>query len=222
MTQQVPKALPKRLEQQEKALAARAAGMTYVQIGQVLGVSFSRARKIVVAAIADRRKRVDEKVDEVLQIELERLDAITMSLWKERGDPKVADALVRIGERRSRLLGLDQAQRHEITGKDGGPISIEDTRARNLELIDQLAGKVAAGTAGIPGGTPGEAIAGAEGGGDPPTDAGAGSPVSPRLEELVGPSEPASPAGGLDDLAHSGGSGIREDEDGSGVGPGAG
>lgn len=199
MAQQVPKALPKRLEQWEKALTARAAGCTYREIGQLLGVTLSRARKIVIAALENRKKVVDEKAEEVVQIELERLDALTKSLWKDRGDFHVADTLVRISERRTRLLGIEAAIKHEISGKDGGPITIEDTRARNLELINQLSERVAVPDPGssepLAGGAAGAPEPGAAGERDPATDAGTGEGVSVGLAGMVGETEPGSTAG---------------------------
>jgi len=45
--------------------------------------------------------------DDYRRIELERLDKMTLSLFTRRNDPRTADTLLRIMERRAKLLGLD-------------------------------------------------------------------------------------------------------------------
>lgn len=178
MAQLVPKSNIPNYERREQALRLRTAGLTYVAIGREMGIGFSRARKLVIAAIEERRSRCDEQAEEVIRLELERLDGLFLALWPKREDPKRAEMLIRISERRSRLLGLDAPQRHEVTGKDGGPIKTEDTRDRNLRLIEQIAGRDAGSAE--PGSAPER---------DSAADAGGGRPVSMGLARLVGPTE---------------------------------
>lgn len=178
MAQLVPKSNIPNYERREQALRLRTAGLTYLQIGTAMGIGFSRARRLVIAAIEERRTRCDEQAEEVVRIELERLDALWFALWPKRDDPKRAEMLLRISERRARLLGLDSAQRHEVTGKDGGPIQVEDTRARNIQLIEQISGRDAVTI---------DSAAAREC--DPANDAGGGGSISLGLARLVGPTE---------------------------------
>ena len=56
------------------------------------------------------------------------------------GDARAAEVLLRVMERRARLLGLDRPVRHEVTGVDGGPIVMTETLAEEAEaLVDELA-----------------------------------------------------------------------------------
>ena len=79
------------------------------------------------------RKALDELVqhcqdtaERVRQLELYRLDRIGLSLDPKKGDPRVADTLIRISERVAKLHGLDAPQRIEASGPNGGPIETEE------------------------------------------------------------------------------------------------
>jgi hypothetical protein len=52
------------------------------------------------------------------------LNALYDTLWPDRADPKVAAILIKISERKAKLLGLDAAQRVEVTGDKGGPVAV--------------------------------------------------------------------------------------------------
>ena len=54
-----------------------------------------------------RLKHLRETTDQVREIERLRLEDQTMALWPDRTDPRTSDSLIRIAERRARLLGLD-------------------------------------------------------------------------------------------------------------------
>jgi hypothetical protein len=113
-----------------RAVALRAAGASYRQIGQELGCSENRALRITQRAL-DRMVR--EPAEQVRQLELARLDMLWVEAMKvlrrrhivvnqgrvvvhpdtrqplEDDIPvlKAIDTLLRIQERRARLLGLD-------------------------------------------------------------------------------------------------------------------
>jgi hypothetical protein len=77
------------------------------------------------------------------------------------------------------------SEKHEHMGEGGGPIKLEDTRERNLSLLEQLAKRLAGGNSGAAAGR------GAPEGhsGD---DAGGGGEVSNGVEKLVGETKPTS------------------------------
>ncbi len=126
MPQAVPKSLPQRLERHVQALELRKQGKNYREIGVAMGISFSVARRKVLAAVSALRGKRDEEAWEVLTIELLRLDSQVEALWPHRADPATSNALVRIAEHRAKLLALFAPQRHELTGADGGPIATSD------------------------------------------------------------------------------------------------
>lgn len=110
---------------QRKALELRKAGATHDQIAEQLGVANrSVAWKLVRSAIVEI---VREPAEEVLQIELARLDAMLLGCWTKAksGDPHAIDRALRIMDRRAKYLGLDAPTRTEHGGiADGAPIAI--------------------------------------------------------------------------------------------------
>jgi hypothetical protein len=102
-------------------------------------------------AIARRHKQLDEQADQVVALELERLDTMIRVLWpkvlggtidgkKIAPDLPAMDRVLRLMDRRARYLGLDQPERHEHTGKDGGPIQHEYdfSHLSDAELDEQI------------------------------------------------------------------------------------
>ena len=72
------------------------------------------------AELAALRDTAVDEATELRALELERLDGMTSGLWPQvqQGRPPAVMAAVRVSERRSRLLGLDEptATRTELTG----------------------------------------------------------------------------------------------------------
>jgi len=116
-------------EQTATAYELRLTGLTLREIGARLGIAASTAHLRITAALAER---VDPLVDQYRAVELDRLDRLTVKAWEvlerehvvvqhgkivrdEDGNPLRDDGpvlaavgtLLRISERRSKLLGLD-------------------------------------------------------------------------------------------------------------------
>ena len=103
-------------EKRRQALELRKRGLSFDAIADAMKLAGGRstARKLVVAALADI---TDEPAREVKKLELERLDTQHRRLDRAQrdaklmGDPeavaKVGAVLLKVQERRARLLGLD-------------------------------------------------------------------------------------------------------------------
>ena len=104
-----------------KALDLRIGGATYRQIGAHLGVSECTAYHDVQDELDAIGK---EKAERLRELEIQRLDALTMALAPgiQSGDVRAILATVRVMERRAKLLGLDGPQ--QFAGPDGGPVAI--------------------------------------------------------------------------------------------------
>lgn len=124
-------------ERAKQALGLRRAGASYEQIGAQLGITRSAARKVVTKAIA-RIPRDD--AEQVLQLELDRLDALLRGLWPQavKGHGGAVDRVLRVMERRARLLGLDAPTKRELSGPAGGPISVADVTQLTDEQLEAL------------------------------------------------------------------------------------
>jgi hypothetical protein len=89
----------------------RQAGHTWDQISKALGYKDPMAsRRIFQGAFA---KAVIPKIEEVRSIESNRLDKITLILWPlvEQGDIKAIETVIKLMERRAKMLGLDAPTR---------------------------------------------------------------------------------------------------------------
>ena len=91
-----------------RALELRKEGMGYREIAAKVGYAGpAGAFQAVETAL---RETLREPADAVRQLEAERLDAMTAILWPlaAKGNLAAVDRLLRVMERRARLLGLDR------------------------------------------------------------------------------------------------------------------
>ena len=113
------------------ALELRLKGHDYVSIGTALGITAEGARVAVRRAMAEIRTEAAETAIEVREQEAARLDRMLLrleTLLEQSADDVTAalaiqDRMLRVQDRRAKLLGLD-LQRVELTGANGGPIEI--------------------------------------------------------------------------------------------------
>lgn len=93
-----------------KVVEAMADGATYQEAAEQAGYATrSGAYKALWKAVDSR---VAEAVDEHRALEIARLDALQLAVWDHAmaGDVKALNAVLRIIEQRSRLLGLDKLE----------------------------------------------------------------------------------------------------------------
>ena len=114
----------KAYERQKEALSLRLVGLSYDAIAERLEfANRSGAFRAVQAAL---KKTLQEPADELRTLELERLDSMLLPMMAQakKGNQGAVDRVLRIMERRAKLLGLDAPTKQEITGSDGGPVVI--------------------------------------------------------------------------------------------------
>lgn len=97
------------VEHEKNALALRIGGATYAVIGEALGLSESGSARAVYRALDRIKAEVRETAAQYVQLELERLDKMVFGLWSDaiKGRYGAVDRVLKIMERRARLLGLD-------------------------------------------------------------------------------------------------------------------
>lgn len=113
-------------QRRELALTLRKAGASYRAIAQAIreqapdlvagGYSPSAAYRDVMQALAEVRKRTQESAQDILAIELMRLDDLFAQAWQKamEGDLLAIDRALRAMERRHALLGLNAPSKSEI------------------------------------------------------------------------------------------------------------
>lgn len=115
-----------------RALQLRIEGYNYREIGSMLlndkgePMSHGAAWQMVQKALLELREANRELAADARDFELQRLDEQLKALWEKRGDPRVADSLLRIGQRRADLLGLDAPKNIRLGGDGSGtPIRVD-------------------------------------------------------------------------------------------------
>lgn len=108
-------------EQRLKAVQLRLAGATYAQIGQQLGCTGPNAYYLVSTALARTKARTEDTVDEMRALDLGRMDAMLLGIWRQaaEGNLFVIDRVLKILERRAKLVGLDAPTKLAPTSPDG-------------------------------------------------------------------------------------------------------
>lgn len=110
---------PRRLDayaRELKALNLRLAGCSFREIAAKLHYAdHTGAYRAVEAGL---KKGFEEPATQVRKLELARLDSIMRPLWPKakRGGVKAIDRILKIMERRAKLLGLDQPAKLEHSG----------------------------------------------------------------------------------------------------------
>jgi hypothetical protein len=122
-TNKTAAAAARKLQRQADALELRRAGHSYASIARSLSLSKSRAHALVQDAMQYARQQVAVSVDELRALEVSRLDAMLQGVWAKarRGEMKAIDRVLKIGERRARLLGLDAPAKVAGTVLQGNP-----------------------------------------------------------------------------------------------------
>ena len=121
------------IETQAEAAKLRAAGATFREIGQALGIDHTWARTLVLRAL---EQSTHESAAIMRTLEGERLDRLQRAAWTAalKGDLKAIDTVRRLMERRAALFGLDAAH---------------DLQERELALAERQGAMIAEGIVGL-------------------------------------------------------------------------
>lgn len=108
-------------ERRAKAVAMRLAGVDYDTIAQRLGyASRGAAYTDIDRALQTRLAEQRHGADVLRQQELARLDRLQAAAWTAAasGDLKAIETVLKVIDRRCKLLGLDAPVRHEVVTLD--------------------------------------------------------------------------------------------------------
>lgn len=121
-----------RAERRKRVLVARLRGDSFRTIAEREKISTSTAHADMSTALADIPR---QEADELRQQEEERLNALQAAYWEAAlsGNLEAADRVLRIIDRRARLLGLDAPQRMEIAA---GDVDLDGTVAKILQVAE--------------------------------------------------------------------------------------
>ena len=137
------KVKPETLEKERKVLEYRRGGLTFDLIAERLGyASASGAHKAYLSAC---NRIVYEDVVEVRKSEMDRLDIAQAAIWGDLTDTINVDAntrarlvlaLIKIMERRARLLGLDMPTKAQVEVSIYDRDTIDDEVKRLVAILN--------------------------------------------------------------------------------------
>lgn len=110
-------------------------GLTFVEIGERLGITRQWASSLFGKWMQMEIDATREVAGQARDVEVARIDRLWKIAWDDATDmtagtedrARSMNVCIRLSERRSKLLGLDSPEKHEHTGKDGGPIDMNTT-----------------------------------------------------------------------------------------------
>lgn len=104
----------------------RKSGMTLDQIGREVGISPQAVHTHLKNGLARLDKIAEKSAEELRRIELERLDTMHLALYAKAitGDVVAVRAMLKIGERRAALLGLDAPRKLDANLGTEGKVTI--------------------------------------------------------------------------------------------------
>jgi len=127
---------PEVLERENKIIELRRAGATWAVIAERVGYASASGAYNAYQRIAERVIRPN--LEEYRDMELDRLDRLQMGVWAKalNGDSRAVDSVLRIIDRRTRILGLDAPKevnlKAEVTTYDRNTIDAEVYRLVTL------------------------------------------------------------------------------------------
>ena len=126
-------------ERRKKVAANLLGGLTYRQMAETFGVSLGTIANDVRIVLGRWRREQVQNADEWTRLELERLNRLTNALWNNALDGKLAavDRILKVMERRAKLLGLDAPVKQDLTS-DGESLVPTDKLVAEIRAAQQL------------------------------------------------------------------------------------
>jgi hypothetical protein len=129
---------PELLAKENQVIELRRAGITWSKIAEQTGYASAAGAFKAYQRVADRFIRPN--IEELRDMELDRLDRLQAAVWGKalNGDVRSLDAVLRIIDKRAKLLGLDAPKevnlKAEVATYDRD--SIDSEVARLVALLD--------------------------------------------------------------------------------------
>jgi hypothetical protein len=102
-----------RVVDRKRAVDMRRKSISYESIAHTMSITLREARALVAEAIAEIETETREDASEVIALELARLDEMATATYPLalEGDLKAVDAMIKIMDRRAKLLGIDSPEK---------------------------------------------------------------------------------------------------------------
>ena len=129
-----------RIELRRRAWELRIAGLTQQQIAARLQISQSLVSRMLARARADATEATHTVAATATTEQVARLDRMLTALWEKvrNGNERACETVLRIEERRAKLLGLDATVRKEVDITTAGNAVRFDVRIPVVERIGDI------------------------------------------------------------------------------------
>jgi hypothetical protein len=97
-----------------EVLELRRSGLSIPAIAEATGLDAKEVKATVDRCLQVYFKELSEAADDIRLLESYRLDGVLEKLWPQRDDPRAADSILKVMDRRAKLLGLDAIAKSEV------------------------------------------------------------------------------------------------------------
>lgn len=109
----------------------RLEGHSQQDIAKALSITQARVSQILAEAYAMKRAARTESTEDIIEMELERVDRMIFAWWKKATtQERASEVYLKWVERRHKVLGID-ISKTELSGRGGGPLQIT---ASNIDI----------------------------------------------------------------------------------------
>jgi hypothetical protein len=131
---------PEQFDRENKVLELRRAGDTWERIASIVGYANASGAQKAYRRVVVRVQR--ESVDEIRDMELDRLDRLQRAYWTDaivNHDRRAAELVLKVMDRRAKLLGLDAPNKvqAEVITYDGN-FNIDADIERIIRQLDEV------------------------------------------------------------------------------------
>jgi hypothetical protein len=115
----------------------RLAGATWAEVAEALGYASGQSAHSAVKMALDRAEYPRQTSQEMLDLELERLDMLQLVHWRaaRQGDIKATEIVLKISAQRAKLIGLGENNQYEDEKSDKNTVLIGGTEEEYIAGI---------------------------------------------------------------------------------------
>lgn len=115
-----PKKL-ERLKTESDVIALKLKGYSIREIARYLEKPYKTIQKVFAVAIQKELANSNNKREILVEMDVQRLETLTKAIFEKatKGDYKAIEMVLKIMERKARLLGLDQQIEHTVNNFNG-------------------------------------------------------------------------------------------------------
>lgn len=101
-----------KVDQRTRIVQLRVQGYSFSEIGEMIGISKVRAYQIIQEYIQQYRKEHAESIEDMVELDCQRIDSLMRALWGRfnDGETNAAALILKCIERRAKMLGIDAVE----------------------------------------------------------------------------------------------------------------